>query len=76
MLPPSSSPLTFALGSSGTVNLKVPLVTSMEMGVSNVIAQLEVGRRDDWRTIGTGVGRELSVSSALLRGVVVHQGFR
>lgn len=56
--------------------LAIPLVSSVELGTSSVIAHVEIGRRDHWRTVGSGVGRELSVSSAWLRGVVVHKGLR
>jgi hypothetical protein len=41
-----------------------------------VIANIEVGRRDHWRSLGAGEGRELSVLSANLRGTLRHKGVR
>ena len=43
---------------------------------SNVIARVDIGRQDHWRSLGKGEGRELSVSTAILQGVVVHKGLR
>ena len=71
-----ANPLSFMLGQMRTIQLNVPMISSMEPGVNTLIAQVELGRRDQWKTIGNGEGRELSVLSALLRGVVVHEGFR
>ncbi|KAF7800046.1 hypothetical protein EIP86_011289 [Pleurotus ostreatoroseus] len=76
VLPPMANPLSFMLGQMRTIQLNVPMISSMEPGVNTLIAQVELGRRDQWKTIGNGEGRELSVLSALLRGVVVHEGFR
>lgn len=56
--------------------LSIPLLHNVELGVSSAIAYVELGRKDQWRAIGSGEGRELSVASALLRGVVVHKGLR
>lgn len=41
-----------------------------------MVAYVEIGRNDQWRNLGSGQGRELSVVSASLRGVVVHSGLR
>ena len=54
----------------------IPLLSNFEVGISNVVAHVEVGRKDQWKTLGTGEGRELSVLTAFLRGVVVHKGLR
>jgi uncharacterized membrane protein len=37
---------------------------------------VELGRRDGWRALGNGEGRELSVFSASLRGTVKRHGIR
>ncbi|KAH9950446.1 hypothetical protein B0H21DRAFT_535360 [Amylocystis lapponica] len=74
VLPPSSSPLSFLYNRPGTVDLNIPLLTSFVADTSRAIARVELGRRDQWRNIGNGQGRELSVLSALLRGIAVRQG--
>lgn len=56
--------------------ITIPLLSNTEFSATNVVAHVEVGRKDHWRTLGNGEGRELSVSSALLRGVVVHKGIK
>jgi len=76
VLPPSRTPLTSLIYSQGTVEMGIPLLSSYSLGVTNVVAHVELGRADQWRTLGSGQGRELSVLSGLLRGVVVHRGFR
>lgn len=76
VLPPSTSLMSYFWEQPGTVHLTVPLVSNIETGTSTVIANVELGRRDQWKSIGNGEGRELSVSAAFLRGVVVHQGLR
>lgn len=40
------------------------------------MARVEVGRRDLWKTLGRGEGRELSVYSASLVGSVRHSGIK
>jgi len=45
-------------------------------GANMVIAKLDLGRRDGWKGIGRGEGRELSVYSATLRGTLKHRGVR
>lgn len=76
VLPKSSSPLSFVWSKPGVIDLALPMLSNVELGKSGSSAQIEIGRRDQWRTVKTGEGRELSVSSAMLRGVVVHQGLR
>ncbi|KAL6302157.1 hypothetical protein BKA93DRAFT_737358 [Sparassis latifolia] len=76
VLPPSSAPWSFLYNRPGTVDLQIPLLTSFVPSTTRVIARIELGRRDQWKSIGSGQGRELSVLSAFLRGVVVHKGIR
>jgi hypothetical protein len=59
-----------------TLELDVHLLTAYTIGASRVIANIEVGRRDHWRSLGAGEGRELSVLSANLRGTLRHKGVR
>lgn len=58
------------------VEITIPLLSNVEAGTTSAVAHVELGRQDHWRTLGAGEGRELSVSSALLRGMVVHKGIR
>lgn len=73
---PCTNPWTFFFRSPGTVEIKVTLMNAFEPITSNVVAYIELGRRDQWKSVGNGEGRELSVIHALLRGVVVHRGIR
>lgn len=73
---PCTNPWTFFLRAPGTVDIRVSLLESYEPITPNVIAQIELGRKDQWRSIGNGEGREISVFRAFLRGVVVHRGIR
>ncbi|KDQ63418.1 hypothetical protein JAAARDRAFT_65471 [Jaapia argillacea MUCL 33604] len=75
VLPPSLSIIPFS-GRPGIVKVAVPLLSDYAPGVRRALARVELGRRDNWRTLGVGQGRELSVFSASLRGVVVHKGIR
>ena len=58
------------------LQLTVPLVSGLVTGVPSVNAYIELGRKDGWKTLGSGEGRELSVHSAFLHGVVRPQGLR
>ncbi|KAK7064343.1 hypothetical protein R3P38DRAFT_2823900 [Favolaschia claudopus] len=58
------------------IDVKVPLLTEFTPGARLVIANVEVGRRDNWKAVGSGEGREVSVISASLNGIVVHHGIR
>lgn len=60
----------------GTSKLKVPLMESFVTVSNSVIAKVDLGRRDGWKGIGRGEGRELSVYSATLRGSLRHRGIR
>lgn len=52
------------------------MVSSFLPGSSTIVALVEVGRRDQWKSLGNGEGREISVISASIRGSVVHHGIR
>ncbi|KAG5653338.1 hypothetical protein H0H81_000960 [Sphagnurus paluster] len=41
-----------------------------------MVAFVEVGRSDGWKSLGAGEGKELSIISASVRGSVVHHGIR
>ncbi|KAJ7071169.1 hypothetical protein C8F01DRAFT_1109398 [Mycena amicta] len=58
------------------VTVHIPLLASYATGAASVIADVEIGRRDHWKSLGTEQGRELSVISATLNGVVIHHGVR
>lgn len=58
------------------VGITIPLLSSFAPGTSRVIAKVELGRRDGWKNLGEGHGRELSVVSASLRGVIKLRGLR
>jgi len=60
----------------GTSKLKVPLIDSFVTGSNSVLAKIDLGRRDGWKGIGRGEGRELSVYSATLKGTLRHRGVR
>ncbi|GLB36011.1 putative adipose-regulatory protein (Seipin) [Lyophyllum shimeji] len=59
-----------------TISLTVPMLASFVPGTSMLLAFVEVGRRDGWRSLGKGEGREISVIAASVRGSVVHHGIR
>ncbi|KAI6007210.1 putative adipose-regulatory protein-domain-containing protein [Pisolithus albus] len=58
------------------INLDIPLLNSYTSGTSRVNALVEIGRRDEWRKLGGGEGRELSVATSSLKGTVRYQGVR
>lgn len=58
------------------VDLTIPLLSAFTAGTTHVVGRLELGRRDEWRTLGQGYGRELSVLSASLKGVTKPEGLR
>ncbi|KAG0693318.1 putative adipose-regulatory protein-domain-containing protein [Suillus ampliporus] len=76
VLPPAKSRLAWVLSSAQLVNLDILFLESHAPGASRVIARVELGRRDGWRALGNGEGRELSVLSASLRGIVKRHGIR
>ncbi|KAF7985312.1 hypothetical protein HWV62_6491 [Athelia sp. TMB] len=73
-LPRSTSWIDWSRPTS--VDLTIPLLSAFTPGTSQVVGRLELGRRDEWRTLGLGYGRELSVLSASLRGVTKPEGIR
>ena len=54
----------------------MPLIDNFVAGTNLVTAKVDLGRRDGWKGIGRGEGRELSVYSATLRGALRHRGVR
>ncbi|KAH9944031.1 uncharacterized protein BXZ73DRAFT_73667 [Epithele typhae] len=40
------------------------------------MARVELGRRDQWKTLGEGHARELAVMSGTIRGAVIRHGLR
>ena len=74
-MPPQSSLVKHVLlGSPATVKLDIPLASQFVSGTSTIHAHLEVGRTDGWKSIGNGIGRELSVLEATLKGTVRPKG--
>ncbi|KAK0464971.1 putative adipose-regulatory protein-domain-containing protein [Desarmillaria tabescens] len=67
---------SFFSGKPSTFNIDIPLLHSYTFGTSNANAHIQLGRQDGWKTLGSGEGRELSVSDAYLRGILVHRGIR
>ena len=59
-----------------TSEISVPMLESFIPSKANLDVAVEIGRRDGWRTLGTGQGREVSVHSASLRGLAVPHGVR
>ena len=76
VLPASQSPLSFLWTTPGMTEISISMLNRLEVGSTSAAAYVEIGRRDHWKTIRTGEGREVSVASAMLRGVVVHKGLR
>ncbi|RDB29107.1 hypothetical protein Hypma_015681 [Hypsizygus marmoreus] len=73
---PSNKTLVSVRRPPNTINLNMPMVPSFVPGTSKIVAYVEVGRRDGWKSLGTGEGREISVVSASIRGSIVHHGIR
>ncbi|KAI0639815.1 hypothetical protein C8Q77DRAFT_1083014 [Trametes polyzona] len=76
VLPPSASPWSLIYNRPGTVDLNIPMLKDFVLGTTRALARVELGRKDLWRTLGEGHGRELSVLSGYIRGVVLHHGVR
>ncbi|KAI0361174.1 hypothetical protein OH77DRAFT_1391809 [Trametes cingulata] len=76
VLPPYASPWSFLYNRPGTVDLNIPMLKDFVLGATRALARVELGRRDQWKTLGEGHGRELSVLSGYIRGVVLHHGVR
>lgn len=73
VLPPTKSQVW---PSPKLVKLDILFLESHAPGVSRVIARVELGRKDGWKALGNGEGRELSVFSASLKGIVKRHGIR
>jgi len=73
VLAPKSSWLS---GTPSTIDLDMTIMSSFVAKTSNVLAFVEIGRRDGWRSLGDGQGREVSVLSAILRGREIPRGVR
>lgn len=52
------------------------MLESFTAGKSNLAANVQIGRHDGWTSLGQGQGREVSIISAHLRGLVVPHGIR
>lgn len=76
VLPLTMPRLSFLWHSPGMTEITIPFLLNFEAGAGNVVAHVEIGRKDQWKALGTGEGRELSVFTAFLRGVVIHKGLR
>ncbi|KJA29301.1 hypothetical protein HYPSUDRAFT_61326 [Hypholoma sublateritium FD-334 SS-4] len=59
-----------------TSEISVPMLEAFIPTKANLDVAVEIGRRDGWRTLGAGEGREVSVLSASLRGLAVPHGIR
>lgn len=59
-----------------TAEITIPLLTDYTIGSSRVLARIELGRKDHWKSLGTGEGREVSVLSITLEGVLKYHGIR
>jgi hypothetical protein len=71
-MPPSS----LRWSNPSTTTLEIPLLTRYVSGVGHVVARVELGRQDGWKSIGSGEGKELSVLTAFINGRVRPQGIR
>ncbi|TBU62059.1 hypothetical protein BD310DRAFT_990344 [Dichomitus squalens] len=76
VLPQYLAPWSFLYNRPGTVNLELPMLNDFVVGTSRATARVELGRRDQWRTLGEGHGRELAVLSGSVRGFVRKHGIR
>ncbi|KAA1467910.1 hypothetical protein DENSPDRAFT_833073 [Dentipellis sp. KUC8613] len=76
VLPEKPSVVRFLSGRPSTTSLKIPLLSAYVSGTSSVVARVELGRRDGWKSLGHGEGRELSVLSASVVGTLIHRGIR
>jgi len=72
---PARSPFSF-WSKADTLTLHVPLLYSYIARTGPIEARVELGRKDGWKSLGTGEGRELSVLSATLVGALKHHGIR
>ncbi|EJD55070.1 hypothetical protein AURDEDRAFT_155305 [Auricularia subglabra TFB-10046 SS5] len=73
IIPPTKS---LFKGAPNTLTHTVTLLTNFIPTATRLLAYVEVGRKDGWRSIGRGEGRELSVLTAHLVGEVQLSGLR
>ncbi|KAH8120211.1 hypothetical protein DFH11DRAFT_1558906 [Phellopilus nigrolimitatus] len=76
VVPPAPSFVPFVSRAPRLIGMAVPLASSVVTGAARIKVRVEIGRKDGWRTLGTGEGRELSVFAATLHGEVRPQGLR
>ncbi|KZW02661.1 hypothetical protein EXIGLDRAFT_759784 [Exidia glandulosa HHB12029] len=74
ILPPKTSLLS--LRTPQTVVHHVQLLKDFVPGATRLLASVEIGRKDMWRSLGTGAGREVTVFEAYLVGEVKLSGVR
>ncbi|RPD64980.1 hypothetical protein L227DRAFT_650115 [Lentinus tigrinus ALCF2SS1-6] len=75
VLPPRALPWSYFYR-PGTVNINLQMLSDFVVGTTRALARIELGRRDQWKTLGEGHGRELAVLSGTIRGIIKHHGFR
>ncbi|KAJ7783628.1 hypothetical protein DFH07DRAFT_908420 [Mycena maculata] len=68
--------VSFYSRAPAVLDVVVPLLDAYAIGASHVVARVEIGRRDHWKSLGNEQARELSVVAASLQGVVMHHGLR
>lgn len=76
VLPQYLAPWSYFYNRPGTVDLDIPMLNDFVVGTSRATAKIALGRRDHWKTLGEGHGRELAVLSGSIRGVVIYHGIR
>jgi len=76
VLAPNFGRLSFWKSGPPVSTQHVHLMDEFMPRTSRVLAKVELGRRDGWKSIGNGEGRELSVISASLKGTIKHHGIR
>lgn len=74
ILPPKSSLLS--LRKPSTVVHHVQLLKDFVPGATRLLASVEIGRKDMWRSLGRGEGREVTIFDAYLVGDVRLSGIR
>lgn len=52
------------------------MAESLVTGAKELQARVELGRSDGWKSLGTGQGREISIRSARIEGIVRPEGIR
>jgi len=73
MVPPKAS---WFFRNTNVINLDIALLDSFISRTTNILARVEIGRQDGWKSIGDGRGREVSVIAASLHGRAIPHGVR